>query len=41
MQRYLLDTNAINCDATLFTNDQAFYVTSGLTVQSLQLIPPS
>lgn len=37
----IIAASAINCDATLFTNDQAFYVTSGLTVQSLQLIPPS
>ena len=37
----IIAASAINCNATLFTNDQAFYVTSGLTVQSLKLIPLS
>ena len=39
MQRYLLDTSAIIRNATLFTNDQAFHVTSNLTVQSLKVTP--
>lgn len=39
MQRYLLDTNVISRNATLFTNDQALHVTSNLKVQSLQVTP--
>ena len=35
----IIAASAINRNATLFTNDQAFHVTSGLTVQSLNVIP--
>lgn len=35
----IIAANAIIRNATLFTNDQAFHVTSDLTVQSLKVIP--
>jgi len=35
----IIAASAINRNATLFTNDQALHVTTGLTVQSLKVIP--